>query len=492
MSQVATASVERFPCPHCGADTELAPGTDSLFCKSCGKHSEISAPASDEPGPEAQGAVHEHDFSAALARVRSRPARELAVGAREVQCQNCGARTVVTQQATRCPFCDHAMVIELATADVTIEPQGVLPFAISKEAAAEHFLQWLRGLWFAPRKLSERARKDGLDGVYLPHWTYDSRTITDYRGQRGEYYWVTESYTDSKGNRQTRQVRKTRWYSASGRVRVAFDDVLVCASESLPRKLTTKLEPWDLPAVCAFDGKYLAGFTAERYQVDLEAGFALAEQRMEPDIRAAIRRDIGGDEQRIHEMHVRHEDVTFKHLLLPVWLSAFHFRERVFRVMVNARTGEVAGERPWSWVKITALVLVVLALIGGIVYAVSARRAQAEQEAQQRNSLPVLAPPLPETMPQPPALPEVQGLSPEVQQMLRELESGRPPSELSPEVQQMLRELESGRPPSAPEAQHLSPEMRERLRELESGRPPAELSPEVRELLRELEAQQPR
>lgn len=295
--------------------------------------------------------------------------------------------------------------------------------------------------------------------MYLPHWTYDSRTITDYRGQRGEYYWVTESYTDSKGNRQTRRVRKTRWYSASGRVRVPFDDVLVCASESLPRPLTTKLEPWDLPSVCAFDGKYLAGFTAERYQVDLEAGFALAEQRMEPEIRTAIRRDIGGDEQRIHELHVRHEDVTFKHLLLPVWLSAFHFRDRVFRVMVNARTGEVAGERPWSWVKITALVLVVLALIGGIVYAVMQHRAQsAALEAPLEPVAPLAAP---SELLVPPGLGPstpydadeflrtLPDLPPEVEQAIRQgrLERAQPAGPPMPLDEELLRTL----PPEAAE-----------------------------------------
>jgi hypothetical protein len=81
---------------------------------------------------------------------------------------------------------------------------------------------------------------------------------------------------------------------------------------------------------------------------------------------ATIREDIGGDHQRIHSVKTRYENIMFKHLLLPVWLSAYRFRERVYRFLVNARTGEVQGERPYSWVKIA---LLVLGIIGGLLLA---------------------------------------------------------------------------------------------------------------------------
>lgn len=355
---VSSAAASRYPCTRCGADTALQPGSDSLVCASCGHVGRIEVE---------QAPIHEHDFTQALQRLRSRPANELTIGGREVQCQNCGARTVIDKQATRCPFCDNALVVELTTSDVTIEPQNVLPFVIDQNAASDHFRHWIGRRWFAPMGLAKRVRHEGLDGVYLPYWSYDSVTDTRYHGQRGDHYYVTESYNDSQGKRQTRQVRKTRWRSASGAVQVRFDDILVCASKSLPSKLITALEPWDLGQLKPFDGKFLAGFVAERYQLGLEDGFVVAETIMEPQIRSAIRRDIGGDEQRIHDMNVRHDDVTFKHLLLPLWVSSFRFHDRVYRVTVNARTGEVAGERPWSWVKITLFTLAIAAVIAVIV-----------------------------------------------------------------------------------------------------------------------------
>ena len=166
----------------------------------------------------------------------------------------------------------------------------------------------------------------------------------------------------------------TRWHSASGTVHVGFDDVLVCGSQTLPRWLLEKLEPWDLGSLRAFDPAYLSGFVAERYRIGLEDGFKIAEERMVPRIRGAIESDIGGDEQRIGSMSVRHADVTFKHLLLPLWLSSFRYKDKSYRFIINARTGQVAGERPWSVVKIVLTVLVVIAVIVGIVLLVQSQR----------------------------------------------------------------------------------------------------------------------
>jgi ribosomal protein S27AE len=359
VSAAEPGQVHAYPCPNCGASTALAPGTDSLRCGHC----DHVVPIERSTAP-----IHEHDFQAALREAQRAPLDSFTRGGKEMQCKNCGARVVMTGQAQRCAFCDTAMVAEVTATASTIVPECLLPFALDQDSAGERYKIWLRRRWFAPNDLGRCARRGALDGVYLPYWTYDARTTTQYTGARGEHYYVTEHYTDSQGKRQTRSVRKTRWYAASGTVHVEFDDVLVCASTSLPRALIDGLEPWDLHDLRPFDGKFLAGFSAERYGVDLEDGFRIAEQRMEPRIRNAIARDIGGDEQRIHAMSVRHDQVRFKHMLLPLWISSFHYRDQLYRITVNARTGEVSGERPWSWIKLTLLVLLLAAIAIGLGY----------------------------------------------------------------------------------------------------------------------------
>ena len=83
---------------------------------------------------------------------------------------------------------------------------------------------------------------------------------------------------------KTRRVRKTRWYPASGRVAVGFDDILVLAGRSLPESMVTKLTPWDLAHLQPYQDAYLAGFLAERYQVGVEPGFVEAQRKMSPPI----------------------------------------------------------------------------------------------------------------------------------------------------------------------------------------------------------------
>lgn len=358
-----SAGADRYPCPECGANTTYSPGAAMLHCEYCGSTTPVDVdapPVAEQPLAEAMERAARGDVAA------------LAPGGHEVECKTCGAHTVLTGQARRCPFCDGTLVVEVTTTEPMLTPQGVLPFKVERATAKATWATWLKTRWFAPSDLAARAEKDGLDGCYLPYWTFDSHTITDYRGQRGDYYYVTESYTDSQGNRRTRQVRRTRWRRASGRVEVPFDDVLVPATEALPGPLVRKLEPWDTHAVEPFDGRFLAGFVAARYTLELRDAFPKAEERMDPVIRGAIRSDIGGDEQRISAMSVRHQAPTFKHVLMPLWVSSYRYKGRLFRTVVNARTGELAGERPYSAVKITLFVLAIIAAIVGIVLAVQA------------------------------------------------------------------------------------------------------------------------
>jgi hypothetical protein len=139
--------------------------------------------------------------------------------------------------------------------------------------------------------------------------------------------------------------------------------VLVSATKALPRPKLDALQPWDLAAVRPYDPAFLSGFKAQRYQIELGEGFEIAKDVMEGIIYGDVARDIGGDEQRIHSVDTRYSGVTFKHLLLPIWVSAYRFERKVFQVVVNARTGEVQGDRPYSIWKIAFLVLVILLAI---------------------------------------------------------------------------------------------------------------------------------
>ncbi|TYC22445.1 hypothetical protein FXF52_20820 [Micromonospora sp. MP36] len=358
MSETAV-SPPSYRCGGCGARVEYAPGTTVLRCPYCGHRQQIAGAGRE---------VREHAY-AELATLPRKPVAS--VGAHTFVCPGCGARTESDALAQRCQFCATPLVADAAAGEL-IAPEAVLPFTVDQAGVRTALGQWCRSRWFAPNSLKKVSEAETLKGTYLPHWTFDARTVSDYQGQRGEYYYVTETYTVTVNGRQetrTRRVRRTRWYPASGTVRRDFDDVLVPATTHLPEKQLDQLAPWPLAEAVAYHGDYLAGYHALRYDTEPEAGLAEAKTRMAPVIDRDCRSDIGGDEQRVTAVDTTYSDVTYKLLLLPVWIAAYLHAGRSYQVLVNARTGEVIGERPYSAAKITAAVLAALALVAAIVMA---------------------------------------------------------------------------------------------------------------------------
>lgn len=360
----ATPSEHRFPCSRCGADLRFAPSEGQLVCDHCGAVSRI-----EDAGPWNEPLV-ELDFRAALDAAL--PGAEMEE-VRQFKCTSCGAEFEMdgATHAAECPFCATPVVIDTG-AQRRIKPKGVLPFALEERVAHQAMNDWLGGLWFAPGGLQRYARNGRrMNGIYVPYWTFDADTRSRYSGARGIVYYEARTVM-RQGRPETVRVAKVRWTPVSGRVARFFDDVLVLASTSLPRRYTEALQPWDLSELEPYRPEYLAGFQAEGYTIGLEDGFREARAYMERVIRRDVRFDIGGDQQRIDALETRVSDVTFKHVLLPVWVAAYRYRGKSYRFVVNGRTGQVQGERPWSVWKIAFAILFVAALAAALGYLAAA------------------------------------------------------------------------------------------------------------------------
>ncbi|MES2824224.1 MAG: hypothetical protein V4732_11530 [Pseudomonadota bacterium] len=352
-------------CEGCGASLLFLPGTTNLTCGHCQHKMEFAEPESKQhAGEELDLETYLNNFAD-----NSQQVERLVI-----RCKGCGAETELqtNQQSCSCPFCDTALVVQQAHLKHFIKPKGILPFAIKKESAREHFNLWLSKLWFAPGDLKKQfTQHDKFIGLYLPFWTYDCDTSTYYVGQRGTHYQEMVSETNSSGQSVTKTVTRTRWSPAQGRVECNFDDILIPATKSLLSAKLNALEPWGLPDLVDYKDEYLAGYVTETYQVDLKTGYETAKVIMETGIRGAVQQDIGGDTQTILSLDTQYSRATFKHILLPVWVSAYRYRNKVYQIIVNARTGDVQGERPWSWVKITLASLLGASLLAVALYFVA-------------------------------------------------------------------------------------------------------------------------
>ncbi|MES2791758.1 MAG: hypothetical protein V4719_19210 [Planctomycetota bacterium] len=346
-----------FPCEGCGADLHFTVGTQHLKCPFCGFEKDL------EFQPEA--IVAEQDFEGMLARLQElrRDGVKDEQQTSEVRCSSCGGQVVFTGTltSTECPYCASPIQREnIHISEFRVPVDGVLPFLVDHERAAQQLRTWVQSLWFAPNEFKEKGVAGKFQGVYEPYWTFDFETFTRYAGLRGDHYWVTVG-----SGKDARRVQQTNWTSAGGSFHRFFDDVLCFASKGLPVWMTQALEPWPLEKCKPFNQQVLAGFLARTYDITLEEGMKGAHSRAEAALQQDVCQRIGGDEQRVEHRQSQYNAITYKHLLLPLWLLAYQYKGKLYQVAINGGTGEVQGERPYSPWKIFFAVLAGLIAAGG-------------------------------------------------------------------------------------------------------------------------------
>ena len=357
-----TVARSKFACPACGGEAQWNPAKQALVCPFCGTISPMSAP------PEG-AEIKEHDLATALENIPD-DQRGWAVEKTSVKCQSCQAITVFdpTRTAQRCDFCGSSALIPVEQMKAPIRPESLLEFKIAETQVRDAVRQWYGSRWFAPNALKSRALTDTVHGLYIPYWTFDAQVHADWTAESGYYYYETESYTDSQGKRQTRQVRRTRWVPSSGSLDHFFDDELVSASRGVQEKLLRQIEPFPTTTdLKHYDPGFLSGWVVEQYQIDLVAAAQHSRGIMDEKLRQLCAREVPGDTQRNLEVAADYSAQTFKHILVPIWLLAYNYGSSSFQVVINGYTGKIAGVHPLSWIKIALAVLAALIVIGIIV-----------------------------------------------------------------------------------------------------------------------------
>lgn len=351
-----------FPCDRCGADLEFSIGQQSLQCSYCGAIKQITIPADEE--------IVEQDLEAMLVHLAELKQQgetdHSASGEHAIRCRSCGADVIFqgTLTSTHCPYCGSPLQrenVHVAPQRITVD--GVLPFLVPKEKAAANLRTWVQSLWFAPNEFKKQGANGKFSGVYLPFFTFDAMTFTRYHGQRGDHYWVTVNH-----GKEQRRERRTRWSSANGQFQRFFDDVLVVGLKGDHPELLQALEPWPLGRCIPFRQELLSGFFSRTYDLELKDCFTDGRQRMEAALTSEVRERIGGDEQSIESQKTAYSALSYKHLLLPVWLLVYRYRDKPYRIAINAATGEVQGQRPYSWVKITFAVLAAITVAATVYF----------------------------------------------------------------------------------------------------------------------------
>jgi hypothetical protein len=269
----------------------------------------------------------------------------------------------------KCTFCGSDAIFEAPSNPKIVRPTALVPFTINAESSKQKYLEWLKRLWFRPGDLKKTAAMAGVSGVYAPFFTFDAQAESDWSGWRGTYYYTTETYTvtvDGRPQTRTRQVRHTRWSHHSGHHSQFYNDILVNASSGLPEDILRKIYPYRLNGLIGYSNEFLAGFSAEEYTKNPVNLWLDARQTVTSSEWNACSGALNGDTQRGLRVNTQVLNPTWKHILLPVYVSSYLYRGKRYNFLVNGQTGEVQGEAPLSWAKIGGLIAVIAGIVGGV------------------------------------------------------------------------------------------------------------------------------
>ena len=356
-----TTALHKHSCAACGAQAEWNPTKRGLICPYCGTVS----PAELETD---SGKIKEHDLVEALRNLPSEQ-RGWKTKRRTVKCQSCKAVSVFdpTRVGQNCEFCGSPELVDYQEIKAPVRPESLLPFKVDRERVHGLIKQWLGKRWFAPNALKKRSLVDTVVGTYIPYWTFDSKVHCPWTAESGDYYYTTETYRDSNGNRRTRQVRHTRWYNSRGSVRHVFDDVLISGTHVVNPKYLPKIEPFPTRDLVPYDTGYLSGWIVEHYQVILLEAAKAARAKKDRFVRSLCAREVPGDTYRNLQIYPDYSEPTFKHILVPVWILNYDYGRSRHQVLINGYTGQLAGGYPKSAWKIFFFTLFVLAIVITIV-----------------------------------------------------------------------------------------------------------------------------
>lgn len=362
MDQVETGVVRSAAddrkCLSCGGEVSFDPQSQVLLCAYCGAKTEIEVEMKPVRDYDLEGADETANVNWGVLK-------------RVFHCNNCGADSVIDGTTTTqfCAFCGSSHVVPYQEA-AGMAPEGLVPFKVPKRTAEENFTTWIKKRRFAPGALRGNYRKHSVSGVYIPFWAFSADSESNYSADAGTHYNETEYVTverDGRRVREPRQVQKTSWRRVNGNYLGSFRDKLINASRQIKGKIIGRIEPFRLQELVPYAPGFLAGFLAERYSLGLRDGWEEAKKSFDREIDGAVTRQIGADEVRNLSVNTRFSKRRYKLLLLPVWISSYTFKDKLYHFMVNGQTGKISGEAPVSAGRIVALVAGIVIVIAIIV-----------------------------------------------------------------------------------------------------------------------------
>ncbi len=339
---------ESVKCQACGSNLVFDPESQCLICPHCGTKVDFNTDNAEEI-LLGQGLNNDCVWTADEAVVFC--------------CENCGAKVVMASGETAkfCPFCGTAHVQKVEEL-AGLKPNAVVPFAFDDKKAIDFSKKWAKKKFYAPRKFKKNICADNVKGVYTPCFTFDSKTVSYYRGRVGK------THTRVRGSGKNRRVETyIVWQNISGTYTDYFDDVLITAGSKFGQKELDRVSPYQTNSSKEYEENYLLGFMAYHYDSELTDCWNEAKKRIDGAIRRSILSRYVYDTIDFLDISTTHNDATYKYVMLPVYIGNYKYQKKLYNFYVNGSTGRVYGKTPKSIFKILATVFLGITVVAGAV-----------------------------------------------------------------------------------------------------------------------------
>ena len=342
-------------CPHCGGAVEFNVGAQKLKCPYCDAEFDIAAMQQAE------------DFAANTVEQINWNSQGSQWGAGETDgmsvyaCKSCGGEIVAdaTTGATSCPYCGNQVVMQ-GQFSGALKPDLVIPFKLDKKAAKEALKKHFRGKKFVPKAFLAENKLDEVKGVYVPHWLFSCDAVVNATYQAEKY----KHWSDSKN-----EYTETTAYNVYRSGSIGFDNVPVDGSTKMPDDLMESIEPFNLNEAVPFNTAYLAGYLADKYDVDVNQSMGRANERIQASALDAFEDTVEGyNAVTPMQAAMQVANGSYKYALYPVWILNVKWKGQNHTFAMNGQTGKFVGNIPTEEKKAKLIGGLGGAAVGALIY----------------------------------------------------------------------------------------------------------------------------
>lgn len=334
-----TATTETYKCPGCGSALVFDAATQQMTCSACGAVCSVDDLHEMNRLNEQVAAGDSLEWEVYNADSWS---REEAESLHTYHCPSCGCEVIAEPSvaALTCVYCSNPLVLCDEFTGMA-KPDGIIPFALTREMATEKFGKYLKGKLLLPHAFKTMNKVEEINGVYVPFWLFNCSTDSDIT------YRTTRVNTYRRGDYL---ITKTKHYLVYRGGDLCFADVPADASEKMDDTLMESIEPFKASENKSFDLPYLSGYSAQKADVSINQCKPRVNARIKNSVEKAFRATVTGYASVTQQQSaVRIQHGAVKQVMMPVWMLNTRFKEKNYTFAMNGQTGRFVGNLPCSF-----------------------------------------------------------------------------------------------------------------------------------------------